>query len=756
MGDNPRMVFASLISSASMPSAPHSRSTSFTVAGRVFNRLFVNIAIIMMFASLLLATAAQAEGKRVALLIGNNNYPTAPLVNAVNDARDLSEALKELGFKTIVRENATRQDIASALRDFARELEGAEAGLFFYAGHAMQFKDRNFLIPVDADMKSEEDVTFSSVELGQVFDRMERARTRFNFIVLDACRDNPFASAFKASSNGLAQISNAPSGTLVAYATAPGSVAADGYGRNGIYTKHILQQVKVPDLPVEIMFKRVREAVERETRRLQTPWDVSSLKGDFAFNPTGKSATAVPASGPSSDAQLAIEREFWVSVRNSTRPADIQAYIDKYPNGQYVVLARNLIESLTRPQGKPAEPTQVASAPEGKPATAASAGAGSDPAAKDKPVGSAATSPQTLPTSPKASPAEARPAATLATAPERKDPPAAAKPAEPAAKSADSKASDSKPADSKVADAKPGEVKVAAPATATSAPATSPAAPQVALAAPTAAKPPVDTTPGREIAPGVREVTYEDGSIYRGGLRGTRLHGSGEYVSKTGGFKYTGEYQDGNMHGKGNLTFASGDNYEGEFADNKPHGKGVYKFANGDSYIGEMKAGLLTGRGLFTTRDGDTIDGQFTDGKASGKGIYKFASGDRYEGELVQGQLTGKGVYFAASGDRIEGNFVNGRPEGGIYHFANGDRYQGEMQGGTLTGRGAYFHKNGSKYEGELVAGRPQGKGTFWFVDGARFEGNFADGLKKASGAYIDKDGKRQEAEMVDGEVKFK
>ncbi len=704
--------------------------------------------------AILLPASAQAQGKRVALLIGNNNYVAAPLINAVNDARDLSDVLKELGFKTIVKENASRADMAVALRDFARELDGAEAALFFYAGHAMQFKDRNFLIPVDADMKSEEDVTFSSVELSQVFDRMERARTRFNFIVLDACRDNPFASAFKVSSSGLAQIANAPSGTLVAYATAPGSVAADGYGRNGVYTKHILQQIKVPDLPVEIMFKRVRESVERETRRLQTPWDVSSLKGDFAFNGSGGGNQAANASAPGSasmDAQLAIEREFWVSVRTSTRPEDIQAYIDKYPQGQYVVLAKNTIEALVRP-GRRTEPKaeQVAAAP---PPTS------------------------TLPTAP-ASTAIAAPAGSVPTA----APGAGASPGAGTQPVATSPTQSSRPAATK-SEPRPDQqptgrtdvalVQKATPAATTSVAATTASPPkteavlsvrseppvQVAAVVPTAAtpaRPPPDTTPGREISPGVREVTYDDGSIYRGGLRGTRLHGAGEYESKVQGFKYRGEYLDGNMHGKGNLTFASGDNFEGEFADNRPNGKGVYKFANGDSYVGEMKAGAISGRGLFTTKAGDSIDGTFIDARATGKGVYKFVSGDRYEGEMLQGRLTGKGVFVALSGDRIEGEFVDGRPVGGVYRFTNGDRYEGEMQNGTLTGRGVYFHKSGAKYEGDMASGKPMGKGTFWFGDGARFEGQFEDGLKRATGHYTDKDGKRSEAEMVDGEVKTK
>jgi len=678
-----------------------------------------------------------ADANRVALLIGNNNYSAAPLRNAVNDARDLSDILKELGFTVIVRENASRQEMIAAIREFGTKLDGAEAALFFYAGHAMQFKDRNYLIPTDADMKSEDDVTFSSVEVSQIFDRMERAKTRFNFIVLDACRDNPFGSSFKVSSAGLAQIGNAPSGTLVAYATAPGSVAADGFGRNGVYTKHILQQIKVPDLPVEIMFKRVREAVERETRRLQTPWDVSSLKGDFAFNGSGaasRTAAAPAAAGPSSDAQLAIEREFWVSVRDSTRADDIQAYLDKYPQGQYVSLAKNRINAIVRPASTVAaapaakEPEVVATQPVAAPVTTPSTQA-------------AAVAPATT-TAAASKPVETKPAETVAAKPPASPPVVVA--TAPATITAPPPAAITTPAAPKPEPAKPAPPKQEPPV-------------QIATAAPTAApaRPPADTMPGREISPGVREVTYDDGSIYRGGLRGTRLHGAGEYESKAQGFKYRGEYLDGNMHGKGLLNFASGDVFEGEFAENKPHGKGIYKFANGDSYVGEMKAGSLTGRGLFTTKSGDTIDGTFVDGKAAGKGVYKFASGDKYEGDMVQGRLTGKGLYTNSSGETIEGEFLDGQPTGGIYRFTNGDRYEGEMKGGALTGRGVYFHKSGAKYEGDMVAGKPQGRGTFWFGDGSRFEGQFEDGMKRAKGQVVGADGKRTDAEIIDSAVKL-
>jgi hypothetical protein len=625
------------------------------------------------------ALAAQAAD-RVALLIGNNQYATAPLRNAVNDARDLAETLRELGFTVILRENASRKDMIDAIREFGQSIDGAQTAMFFYAGHAMQFKDRNYLIPIDAAMGSEEDVTFFSVEISQVFDRMDRARTRFNFIVLDACRDNPFASSFKVTSSGLAQMS-APSGTLIAYATAPGSVAADGGGRNGIYTKHILQNIKAPDLPAEIMFKRVREAVERETRRLQTPWDSSSLKGDFTFNPTGRAAAAAPGASPSADATLQIEREFWISVRDSTRPEDIQAYLDKYPNGNFTALARNRLEGLLRPG------TRLA-----------------------------------------ASPANAQPPATSAA------------PASAAPKTAEATRA-SAPAEPPKAAPGPEPEKVAVVVAASQ------------PSSPPPAKPP-ELQPGKEIAPGVRELTFADGSIYRGAVRGSTLHGKGAYISKS--FKYEGEFNEGLKQGHGVYEWDNGDRYEGSFAGDRPDGKGKYKFANGDAYEGEVKQGVISGRGVYVARNGDTFEGPFANGKLEGVGVYKFSSGDRYEGELHEGRIQGTGRYYTRNGDRIEGTFADGKPNGiGTYFFANGDRYQGEIVHGALSGQGTYFYASGLKYEGEVRDGRPQGKGTFWFLDKTRFEGVFENGLAKATGEIVKEDGARAPAQIVDGTARL-
>lgn len=630
---------------------------------------------------------AMAAADRVALLIGNNNYGSTPLRNAANDAHDLGEALKDLGFQVIVRQNASRKDMIDAIREFGNAIDGANTALFFYAGHAMQFKDRNYLVPIDAAMGSEEDVTFFSVELGQIFDRMDRARTRFNFIILDACRDNPFAASFKVTSAGLAQMS-APSGTLIAYATAPGSVAADGYGRNGIYTKYILQNIRVPDIPAEIMFKRVREGVEQETRRLQTPWDSSSLKGDFTFNASSTSKTQTAAAGPSADITLQMEREFWVSVRESNRPEDIRAYLDKYPNGNFASLAKNRLDALVKP-------VKVAAAEPAPPPANAPAEA----------------------TVPKIEPKPQVIAAAPATA--AAIPPPSAKPAPPAA----------------------------AP--------TPPVSPQPIATIP--APPPTPSKsdqPGREIAPGVRELTFSDGSIYRGAMRGANLHGHGEYVSKS--FKYEGEFSDGLKQGEGTYVWENGDRYQGHFSADRPDGKGRYQFTNGDTYEGEVQLGVILGRGTYTTKAGDVFEGSFASGKPNGVGVYRFASGDRYEGEMALGTMQGRGLYYTKSGDRVQAPFVDGKPQGkGIYYFSNGDRYEGDLEGGALTGRGSYFYASGMKYEGEIRSGQPQGKGVFWFLDGTRFEGTFEGGLAHATGEIVKQDNIRSPAEIVDGNARL-
>ena len=691
---------------------------------------------ILIVAFVLLASTAQAASDRVALVIGNNAYASVPLRNAVNDARDVGKILKEMGFKVILKEDTTRPVMVDALKEFGAALDGASTAVFFYAGHGMQFKDQNYLIPIDAAMGSEEDVTLFALNMQQVFDRMERAKTKTNILILDACRENPFASSFRVSSGGLAQM-NAPSGTLIAYSTAPGSVAADGFGRNGTYTKNLLNNIATPDLPVEIMFKRVREGVELETLKKQTPWDASSLKGDFAFNNTSAAAAARQGNGgaASADMTLTMERVFWESVEKSNRAEDIQAYLEKYPSGVFSSLAKNRLDAVTRVAARPQVP---AAEPAPKLALA-------EPPLERAPAPSVTNVSAT--TAPASTPAPAPAPATSETVANTRMPAPAN--AEPQRRVSESPVTAPSPA--QVA----AERRASVPERAAPAPAPAEDKPiVVASAVPTAAAttPPKSDQAGREIAPGVREVTYPDGAVYRGSLRGGTLHGRGEYVAKN--FKYDGEFKDGLKEGRGVYVWDNGNRYEGPFVKDAPDGEGKYTFANGDSYNGEVKQGALTGRGVYVTKSGDTLEGSFVNGSQQGTGTQRFASGDRYEGQIVNSRAQGKGRYVGSDGHSIEGEFVDGVASGqGVYVFPNGDRYEGEITQSELTGKGSYFYKTGEKYEGHLLKGQPQGDGKYWFADGSRFEGQF-EGLAHASGKWVKPDGTAQQAEIVNGQAK--
>jgi uncharacterized caspase-like protein len=232
------------------------------------------------------AFAAQPV-RRVALVIGNGAYPSGPLKNPVNDARDIAAALRNLGFEVILRENATLRQMEEGVDELWKRLRGGGAGLFFFAGHGLQVAGRNYLVPVDARLVVEQDVKYRCMDAGLVLGRMEDAGNGLNIVILDACRNNPYARSFRSASEGLAKM-DAPKGSLIAYATAPDSVAADGLGRNGIYTGQLLRHMRTPGLSIEDLFKRVRVGVLGETSDRQVPWESSSLTGNFSFNPGGR------------------------------------------------------------------------------------------------------------------------------------------------------------------------------------------------------------------------------------------------------------------------------------------------------------------------------------------------------------------------------------------------------------------------------------------------------------------------------------
>ncbi len=247
--------------------------------------------LILCFLSVSFLLFAQESERRTALVIGNSDYRSSPLKNPVNDARDLSQALGELGFAVTTKLNSSHKEMFEAVRDFGKELARGGVGLFFYAGHAVEVGGTNYLIPVDADIQAEDEVRFASIDAGLVLSKMESAGNSTNIVILDACRDNPFKKSFRSSSRGLAVV-QAPRGSLVIYATAPGSVAADGKGRNGIFTGSLLHHIKTPGIEVREMLTRVRREVMAATGGEQIPWDSSSLTAGFYFTGTGGWAAA--------------------------------------------------------------------------------------------------------------------------------------------------------------------------------------------------------------------------------------------------------------------------------------------------------------------------------------------------------------------------------------------------------------------------------------------------------------------------------
>jgi len=299
--------------------------------------------------------------KRIALVIGNGAYTKAPpLKNPPNDGRDMAATLKTLGFDVTSGINVNQRDIKRLIREFGQKLKNGGSGLFYYAGHGVQSKGRNYLIPIDADIQSEAEVEDSGVDASLILNYMDDAQNGLNIVILDACRNNPFSRSFRSASDGLAQV-EAPTGTLIAYATAPGRVASDGTGQNGLYTAELLKQMRVPGLSVTEMFMHVRAEVMKQTGSKQVPWEASSLVGSFYFSGSTTNSSLTNSSETKTAIDpLAFELSYWETIKNSTNADDFKAYLDRYPNGQFAALAKNRITTLSTPiktvETKPAEP----------------------------------------------------------------------------------------------------------------------------------------------------------------------------------------------------------------------------------------------------------------------------------------------------------------------------------------------------------------------------------------------------------------
>ncbi len=296
-------------------------------------RKFLQTLACLIFLWIFPAIAQAPVDVRVALVIGNSAYGgEAALVNPANDARAMASTLKSLGFTVVELRDGRKSEITAALARAHEALSGKQGvGLLYYAGHGLQLDWRNYMVPIDARMSSAADVPLQSVDVNLVLDAFKMAGNRMNILVLDACRDNPFAST--ATGKGLAQV-DAPPGTFLAYATAPGNVAADGDPKsgNGLYTQFLLEELKNPTARIEDVFKRVRLNVRQQSQGRQIPWESTSLEGDFYFNPQSMRKTA-DSTAKSVEEEFLAEKQDWEAIKDSRKVDDVYQYLRKYPNG---------------------------------------------------------------------------------------------------------------------------------------------------------------------------------------------------------------------------------------------------------------------------------------------------------------------------------------------------------------------------------------------------------------------------------------
>ena len=298
--------------------------------------------------------------KRVALVIGNSSYETAPLKNPVNDAELMTKTLESTGFEVIEILDADRGKMLRAIRDFGKKLDEYgenTVGLFYFAGHGIQSGGVNYLIPVGANIEKERHLRILAVKSQFLLDEMRSAGNEINIIILDACRNNPYPRSFRNAASGLAlQAGPAPDSILLAFSTAPSKVAADGEGDNSPYVQALVKQMLIPGQGLLDVFAETSVAVGKRTNRKQIPWKQDSMLTNGSFYFTGKVTIegrlaslggTVPADRIGAPV-LDKESIFWQTVQDSGNPADFHAYLKKYPGGEFAILAKNHLAALQK------------------------------------------------------------------------------------------------------------------------------------------------------------------------------------------------------------------------------------------------------------------------------------------------------------------------------------------------------------------------------------------------------------------------
>jgi uncharacterized caspase-like protein len=315
------------------------------------------IAALSIAGLLVSATVAKAD-KRVAFVVGNGAYKNvATLPNPPIDAKAMATTLRNVGFEVVEGSNLTREKMTERLLEFGKKAQGADVAVFFYAGHGIAVEGTNYLLPVDADIKSEMDVKLGNAINIDTTLEQTMGDAKVKLVFLDACRDNPFAKNIKqtatrsvAVQSGLVEMKSGE-GTLIAFATGPGQTALDGQGgTNSPFTRALIANVTQPGVEIQQAMTKVRAQVNEETNKTQLPWGHTDLIGSVYLNPApaapGAVADAPNTPAPTSTAASEVELEFWRSVKGSNKPEELNAYLTNYPNGNFKPLALARIAEL--------------------------------------------------------------------------------------------------------------------------------------------------------------------------------------------------------------------------------------------------------------------------------------------------------------------------------------------------------------------------------------------------------------------------
>jgi hypothetical protein len=596
---------------------------------------------------------AQAQGNRLALVIGNDTYlSVSRLTNARNDARLMAAALRDASFDVTEVSDLDLRRMWRAIEAFQARIRKGDDVVFFYAGHGVQIGSDPVLLPVDIVAESDTQVLREAVPLARVQDMFKDARLAL--LVIDACRDNPFppkGTRSLGATRGLAGI-EAADGTAIIMSASRGQRALDSVPGlttdNGLFTFEFVRALRVPGADLRTVLQDVRERVEDRARRAnaaQRPALVDETRGTFYFFPpvasAGRAGPSNAGSSPNATTRIQTteeaEQEYWNLIRESRDREDFNDYLKRYPNGRFAAQAQRQMRVLG---GAPAASTAVA-------ASSAAPSLSSPPPAL----------------------------VAVATVP------APSLPAQPPPPSSS---------------------------------AASPAGMQQGTLAMLGARfvgRYVQEGSQRQIT-GEGEMQWDNRDVYKGSLKQGLREGQGEMIWASGQ-SYRGQWLRDVPTGQGTMRFVNGDVYTGAMVAGVAQGTGRMVYASGDSYEGELQGGRAHGQGNYVWKNGQRYQGQWQNDQPQGQGRMEFANGNVFEGLLAGGLPQGAGKMQYASGDEYVGQFGQGVPHGaGRYRWKSGDEYDGQWQTGQKHGQGKFTWTNGDVWQGEYLNDQQTARGT--------------------------------------------